>query len=457
MAEVGIPGMEAGRQIMARSQSISLKMQLLTPLHIGGASGNLSPIEFVAFGDRVYVISEEKWAQVLKVKGWIKKFLEEGVGKQRFGLGAFLRKKESLTEAFFKKHTIARYSSTSAYAPERDLRPFVRDGLDQPFIPGSAIKGALRTGLLYAYLKEVKQRNQGQLPQQIVGPIRAILKDRKVEPRKKMTELGAALVQNVFQDNMLGGVPVGPHTDLLRCLKIDDAYLPHYDKDSLTIEQVRVLSLDSDPHNPNGWRYSSGREGKNQQHLGERRQSPFALYPECIVGKPDHALPECTIHVRVDLDCFMRFQPSSSPQIPGESLKDFIMRKMEDQKGNSYAEVLLKTILVLAQGATRDWITYEQAFFNQLKGVDKITKFYAHPGFQPTLRLGWGSGIGQATVLSLLPNGIQKDVARLYWRRLPRQALERFSNDFVTFPKTRRVIVRNNVPETVLGWVKLGF
>ena len=67
---------------------MKIRLTTLTPLHIGGRGGVLSPLEFVSLRDHCYIISEEKLTAALQKArktdvfiDWFSSFTEEDIRK----------------------------------------------------------------------------------------------------------------------------------------------------------------------------------------------------------------------------------------------------------------------------------------------------------------------------------------------------------------------------------------
>lgn len=130
-----------------------VRLRTLTPLHIGGREGALNPLEFVVFEGRCYVISETKLARALQERDQIDTFYTWFTGRERLALREFLRERDLLNARFLER--IAAYTSPCSIRISQDLRTFVRDAFNRPFLPGTSIKGAIRTAFLYKLLKEL--------------------------------------------------------------------------------------------------------------------------------------------------------------------------------------------------------------------------------------------------------------------------------------------------------------
>src|SRR5262245_56199560 len=124
-----------------------LRLTTLTPLHIGGREGALNPLEFIVFEGHCYVIAEAKFSAALQQHGRLDAFYTWFVGQERPVLRDFLRDHRLLNTDFLQR--VAAYASVAPMPIQATLRPYIRDAFNRPFLPGTAIKGALRTAFLY--------------------------------------------------------------------------------------------------------------------------------------------------------------------------------------------------------------------------------------------------------------------------------------------------------------------
>jgi CRISPR-associated protein Csm5 len=143
-----------------------LKLQVVTPLFVGGGdSTNLTRINyaFVPEQKKVYVLDERKWINYLqrvRLLGEYTDYLQMMAGTKKGGADIFLwlKSKESRIRAqavsVFKQVSATVYST--AGHPDfktNDIHGFIKNPSSLPYIPGSSIKGALRTAVLASVLQ----------------------------------------------------------------------------------------------------------------------------------------------------------------------------------------------------------------------------------------------------------------------------------------------------------------
>ena len=143
-----------------------MKLETLTSLHIGSGDMLQKDSDFVFGKDAkeqsvVYVINPRK---VLTLIG------EENVDAWTVAIENG-RSTEDIVKLYAPKATITDYSlhiiDMKMSRPAQQIKEFIRDGFDRPYIPGSSIKGAIRTAVLSSiaqamnetdFLKNVKNK-----------------------------------------------------------------------------------------------------------------------------------------------------------------------------------------------------------------------------------------------------------------------------------------------------------
>ena len=117
-----------------------VKLQTLSPVHIGDGGELRQGFDFMVRGNATYRLNEDA---ILQAK-------EAQVRPDRYGHyptpGALLQEADYERDAYFRY--ILRGAARSAKLDAR-LKSFIKDVYDRPYIPGSSLKGALRTALAW--------------------------------------------------------------------------------------------------------------------------------------------------------------------------------------------------------------------------------------------------------------------------------------------------------------------
>lgn len=145
-----------------RQETYKMRAEILTPIHIGDGT-EIDPFQYVV-KDRLYKVNTEEWLHTLS-KERLKEFnkltdKDYALKSNLVNLRQFIKDNidlENYTEwsTAISNTAKAKYEE-KFYQPENQLTmsPFIRSGVN-PSLPGSSIKGALRT----AYLNYLKKKN----------------------------------------------------------------------------------------------------------------------------------------------------------------------------------------------------------------------------------------------------------------------------------------------------------
>ncbi|GHV44902.1 CRISPR type III-associated RAMP protein Csm5 [Synergistales bacterium] len=126
-----------------------IRLKTLSPVFIGGGA-ELNKKEYVRVGDHVAVTDMPKLYGYLRNKGLDKKY-EGFLSSPRMDLKDFLSDAKITGKDYdiFTKYNI---DSGDAFnnggGTSKGISSFMRDGFGKPYIPGSSLKGALRTAVL---------------------------------------------------------------------------------------------------------------------------------------------------------------------------------------------------------------------------------------------------------------------------------------------------------------------
>ncbi|HOP86234.1 MAG TPA: type III-A CRISPR-associated RAMP protein Csm5 [Syntrophorhabdaceae bacterium] len=366
-------------------------LSTLTPIHIGGVEQKLTPFEYIIKNGYVYHISEEMLSKFLAKLNLIDKFVIEFEREgHRFRILDFLQKQKVQVDNNYLLNLSGGRRAKLDTDPlqMQDYKPFMRDGMGNIYIPGTSIKGVIRTAILYCILKNLKEKDPTQFSTQIEKRIEQDIRNKK--NKKRMFERGnEEWLQSFLIDDKKGS----PHTDWLKMLHITDAY-PEKHFEPIIIP-VNVLKKEK-----NGWQLKKDNTGK-----------PTTIWVECI--------PE---------NVSFRFQMTWDRRL----LTEF-SNSNSDIKLPKNLEEIMKNI----EEWTYDVIKAEKSFFSNQSKV----KFYDFKTLIPNFRMGFGSGMMATTIFPLLSDDLRKKI-RNY------AGLNRGNDEA---PKSRRIWIREDsyIP---LGW-----
>lgn len=268
---------------------ITIRAEVMTPLFIWDGD-TIGPLSFVLDGDLVHVLDSDRFIRAFSPQGqevylsWIEPVLDrlarldallEQAGQDRdrrrqlnqekrkasseLSVERFLRHRLKLNPITFVKGAgCIAYSVRWAVRPGDDgFRSFIKGAGFRPYVPGTELKGALRTALLYALLET--DDNYGVLRDNLVR-FRKVFQSG-ASPKEKNKQLSQIAGQ--VEGATLRGSKNDAKYDLLKLLHLSDGEL-------LTADVLRVRALESvgtnrftrtlaeaiEPHTPFSFRLS---------------------------------------------------------------------------------------------------------------------------------------------------------------------------------------------------------
>lgn len=131
-------------------RSYTLTLKTLSPLFIGsGKEINKKEYVYVPRGQSVYMLDIHKFSRFLANRGFVDEYTEFMLGNQN-DLYRWLHEKK-VNEAEIKTFAAYRISAADALKHNSSLRGiqlFIKDNYLRPYVPGSSLKGAMRTAIL---------------------------------------------------------------------------------------------------------------------------------------------------------------------------------------------------------------------------------------------------------------------------------------------------------------------
>ena len=371
---------------------MKVRLTTVTPLHIGGRESALNPLEFVVKDKRCYIVSEDKLAQALQEKDKLNDFSSWFAKTGSPVLHCFLRDQKLLNEEFLQ--WISNYSSASPDGIGRELRPCIRDAFQRPFLPGTSIKGAIRTAFLFALLGALEEPPNAHTLEELVTERLSVYRrgNWSQEDFKKNFATTLELEKDIFQRFVLRDdqQEFDPHTDLFRCLRVSDSTT--LKANGAQIGTIKVFS--------------------------DGRPKRFSLYAECL---PPGST--CEFDISVDKWILEEFRKRNKQTQLYSGLKKFLENPLVPWK--------------FMGGCLRQ---ADCKFFSKHLPNVNVSR---PPKDIPLVRLGWGSGLLGTTVDMLLPTKVQDIRNTLFVDKGNTPA-----------PKTRRLVKQGNT-YLPLGWAKV--
>lgn len=377
------------------------QLQTVTPVHIGSGE-TLNHIDGCYANGRWYRIDLDK---ILAHPSTDLNALTSEMAQRDFRWERHLQQHNAdLTE-------LSAYTLPCPQSPEEvEIREAIKSVGNRPYIPGSTLKGAIRTALLGEILSEsddVYGKSLSQLETLIDrGP--------RGNPRREQPARG--IEKLAFGED--------PNHDVLRALHVSDTM--SLESDTLEIGMAWTVTLNQNDQLVQ--KIDRGREYKNFVQQIQAGQ--------CL-----------TFTLKID-----------------ELL--FRQREKDRLNFNDLQEKTLRDIAEVCRSATHYLMDREQQFFDDYR-FSEAANFYDKlislnnnlPEGTFLLQIGWGTGYHTNTVTSLFTDDeessedLRMDLRERF--KLGESRSQRGRYDAREFPKTRRILYSGQNPISPLGWVKI--
>ncbi len=408
----------------------TIEFRTVSPVFIGSGD-EIKPLSFLLDKNRVYVLDERLFFQGLSAEAqagylsWIDPIIEQMAGldeqlaqarrarrrpeqsvkrqlrdqEERLSIAKFIQdrmpgvKAKQLVKVI---DCVSYQAKTAAPLGQHGFRACLKDAQSRPYLPGTEIKGALRTALLFALLEAP---DNYQILKQAVTSFKPLV-DRN-RPNYRQVQKEIPRIMNTVEARLLRGAKNDAKFDLLRLVRVGDSK-------ALTAGDLCLEISKS---------VGTGRFTETVlETICEQVSGQFRL--ETLEGQPE---------LLKQLGLQQRGQWISLAHLMGACYKRSAAILQAEQ---SYFERNGQPDLV-----------------RRAAELDKLNQ----PG-SPLLRLGGGQGLLSITtdlwlrerdpeLYETLREGIS---IQRKWRTRPGN-----------FPKTRRVIWRSGRPEELLGWIQL--
>ena len=376
------------------------QLEIVTPVHIGSGE-TLSHIDGCYANGRWYHIDLER---VLAHPSVDLNALTSDMGRRDFRWERYLGQRNmDLSE-------LSAYSLPCPQSPEEvDIREAIKVVHDSPFIPGSTLKGAIRTALLEEMLSvndDVYEQSRNHLNTLIARGSRG--NPRREQPARRI------------ETPAFGG---DPNRDIFRALHVSDT--TPLQSDALEIGMAWTMTLNQ--NNELVQKVDRGREYKNfVQQIRANQRLAFTL-----------------------------------------KIDDLLFREREKKRlgFNDLQQKTLQDIAEVCRSAADQLIRGERDFFSYYR-LPEIANIYDRlislnntlPEGAFLLQIGWGTGYNANTVAALFTDDAEAPVDWMDLRerfRLGESHSQRGTYDEREFPKTRRILYRGQNPIAPFGWIKI--
>ncbi|MCP8309200.1 MAG: type III-A CRISPR-associated RAMP protein Csm5 [archaeon] len=358
-------------------------IETISPIHIGSGE-KLFRTDYVIHGGRLYVINIDRLIDSLKAEQ--AKIFSQLIQKGNISIAL-----QSLNVKPNDYIKYAKYVIPCDFQLGQKLQTHIKDIDYKPYIPGSSIKGSIRTAICYNLFAIPKERER--LIQEVF---------KRSHSEKAISEF----IESIFgsEDGKRS-----PHYDVMKFLRISDS--KSLNPNSMEIQKIEVINRES----PSRYRKTGIKIDAEVIKAGFSTSGKLAidktLYQKTYLKYADE-FPNYKILTSIDMII----------SYINKFTSDLINKELDFAR--KYNIILLQNF-------------YSDLKKNHLEKLDK-NRFL--------LRVGWGSGYLATTLGMLLQS--EKQLFERIRRHLPRGLREPFS------PISRRLVIQQNtfIP---LGWVKV--
>lgn len=359
------------------------QMEVLTPVHIGNGMKKVRNIDFYTKETGTVMVDIDQVAKDISDDSSLIRNMER-MG-DNYSIGDFIQKYRRYLSSRIERSYPVRCES-------REILEYERNGMGVPYIPGSSLKGSIRTAILVKLFKEKNAYEQEKL-------LRSVRNNRN--PKWASQDI----LKNLLGQN--------PNKDIMRTIRVFDA---HFTEDDIGLLETKIFSLT----NYGGWTWKKTKYGE------------MKVFGEILK-------PGSKSQVTLSLDQFLLKNPIAKRKLhfSGKIPDDF--EKLSSLI-NNHSRIAIESEVEFYQ-------KYEKGreldrFFIE---YEKVLSEIPENGSGFVIRLGWGSGWKSMTGDYIPDNWLRQYRAQF---RMGRRGVD-------IFPKSRKIGIQNNRPLYPLGWIKL--
>jgi len=364
-------------------EKIPCSIEVLTPVHIGSGVKLAEGIDFIKDDFSVHIVSQSE----------LMEYLENNPDEMdRFINGNYKLSSLGKIPEGRKSHIFIGRTS--------EINEFEKNGFGKPYIPGSSIKGAIRTIFLKKKFEELSTNAKTELLNEVRNP--------------KKEWASNPIVEHLFGKSS--------NENLMRVLEIFDIKF-----ENLDLEKVLILSLTNENGMSYGWK-----QLWNRQNTDDYNRASQIIVEALPIGSKGF--------FTLQLNSFLLDNDAAKEKLhfTENSLTNIINFK---NVINSYSKKRLED---------------ERSFFEKLKRPKPLTsvikeidnllnKINNLSNDEFIMRLSWGSGW----------KGMTGDYLDENWLNVFRKKYGLGKKDFSIFPKTRRIVFEDDEPKYLTGWIKV--
>jgi CRISPR-associated protein Csm5 len=309
------------------------------------------------------------------------------------------------------------------------IRPFIADPLLRPYLPGTEIKGAIRTAVAWWLLR---QKNLAALRQKLLQRL-----PQHQPSRRELVQAGQWLEQSLFGSD--------PNHDILRSLRVQDSTL-------VEPERLKVFPVIVAVRTNKGLQWlQSPRGGEQRSRYTDDHRQAVANFCECLDGSvsgvkltvtSDTFLSDGEIErgeVKLSVPEELGWEETKRQAVANwETACNELAKEVAESERNWWKEVKNVTRDIGVKTVAARMERFYDELSNRIKAESDEAVF---------LNIGWGGGWRTKTVVELFGDEAVQEVVSRY-------GLDRGSHSR-PFPKTRKVAWRGSNDFVPLGWLKL--
>lgn len=372
---------------MKEKKSQEYSFTIRTPVHIGTGE-RLGRMDFIIQGNRCVIVDFDRVLSEIEGNPEIlNEFEDERV------IISDLLSKHKIAPAKVQKYSLPNPGNIRP----SNIQEMIKTGMGNPLLPGTSIKGAIRTVLLWHLIQENDPKRTSGILKKILGST--------VKKEQADDEL----------DHFFFGHD--PNHDLLRGLQVGDV---EFKLSNLALLESKVLSLTG--NNGFGWK-KMGKQGFNTP------DPPKATSTYC-----ESLSPGTKSVGRVKVENFLFDNHMAESELGFSGRKELLVNLSE--KCNQYVKALIADEIDFFKSCNmKEMVNFYNALQEEIP--EDNGAFLLH--------LGWGSGWRGMTGNYLS----EADVIDF------RNKFMMGKKSSPVFPKTRKIIFENGEPKYTLGWVRI--
>jgi len=428
----------------------NIKIKTLTSIHIGNGE-KLTPDEYLIKKNRFHRLDIDKiYSEIFdrnpdyadKFNDWVndkiieaeRQVKQKSNSEKRLDVFSFISDKLHNNE--LKKDIedkvlsgeFSRYILPASTYATKEVHECIKTGNDEVYLPGTTIKGMLRTALMNDIIFNEKKdtKIKKEIEKALIKGTLEKLKD------KQKKDLSKWLEEYIFTAgyNYRGNIRYGDAKyDIFKFIKVSDSDTKKTDE-VCHLAEVQLL------------KYHGKLQGQLPLVEAINNNIEFSAVLEIDVkGLREVAKKVQTTQLRKDWIGFENLI---------KRCFNITIDALINGSNNEIAKRILGSLLLSIENFSTAIINQDYVWWNNIKGAKKIIeKFKKYP--ESALKLGWGGGFPSKTIYTTLTD------EEFYNNNIEKSILSDFfgDNEFSRFPKTRTVEIKDKNNYSPFGWIEL--